>query len=95
MTTLSTADRQRIWRGVMRYWSREHEELAVVNKTELQAAVDATDDWIDANQASFNAALPEPFASNATAAQKTFLFVVVAAMRVSPALARQIVGEVD
>jgi len=52
-----------------------------VTKPELRAAVDATDDWIEANQAGFNAALPQPFRGAATVPQKTFLFCYVAMRR--------------
>jgi len=43
--------------------------------------VDATDDWIEANSTSFNTALPQPFRSNATPTQKTFLLCYVAMRR--------------
>lgn len=94
MAELNEQDRQRIWRGIMRYWSQLLEGTDF-SKTELRAAVDATDSWIDGNQASFNMSLPQPFRNNATPAQKTLLFNIVAAMRVSPAFARKLIGEVD
>ena len=47
----------------------------------VRAAADATNTWIDDNQASFNAALPEPFKSTATLEQKTLLFCYVAMKR--------------
>lgn len=94
MATLSTEDRRRIWRGLMRQWSRLREEMAL-GKVELQAAVNATDTWIDGNQASYNAALPEAARTKLTAAQKTLLFCIVAAMRVSIGFARRLVGELD
>ena len=95
MAELSTEDLQRIWRGLMRYWSSQHETLASISKTDLQVAVNATDTWIEDNQVSFNTALPDAFRNNATPTQKTLLFCVVAAMRVSQAFARLLVGEVD
>ena len=94
MAVLSETDRQRIWRGIMRYWSQLFEGTDF-STAELRAAVDATDNWIDGNQGSFNTALPDPFKTNATQAQKTLLFCVTAAMRVSPAFARALIGEVD
>jgi len=42
-----------------------------------EAAVNAADDWADANQASYNAALPEPFATWATPRQKAALLAWV------------------
>jgi len=76
MALLSTEDRQRIW------------EETPYNKAALLAAVAATDAWIEANQVSFNAALPNPFRSQASAAQKALLFCAVALMRVDPGLAQ-------
>lgn len=55
--------------------------VGTVTKPDLLAAIDSTDGWIDSNQASFNAALPEPFKSAATAQEKTILFCYVAAKR--------------
>jgi hypothetical protein len=60
---------------------RQVETLAGVTKADLQAAVDATDTWIDSNQAAFNAALPATFRNNATLSQKTLLFCFVARRR--------------
>lgn len=68
---LDTSARQR----VTAQWMRENTSTtAGFTKTDLAAAVAALDDWIDANQASFNAALPSAFRTNATAAQKAALF---------------------
>lgn len=95
MAELSTEDRQRIWRGLMRYWSNLWETLVGCTKADLQAAINATDTWIENNQVSYNAALPNPFKTNATQAQKTLLFCCVAAMRVSPAFCRMLLGDLE
>jgi len=92
---LTTEDRQRVWRGLVRYWSNLRETLGAFSKADLLAAVNDTDAWIEDNQVSFNAALPNPFKAQATLTQKTLLFCCVAAMRVSPAFARLLLGEVD
>lgn len=47
------------------------------DKTQLRAAITAVDDWATANAASFNAALPEPFRSQATQTQKAALLAFV------------------
>lgn len=52
-----------------------------VNKTDLRAAVDAVDDWVDANQTSFNTAIPQPARNALTAAQKSALLVYVVMRR--------------
>jgi hypothetical protein len=97
MATLPTEDTNRIWRGLMRYWSSvlHGETLAGITKSDLSAAVVATDAWIDANQVSFNNALPQPFKGNATLAQKTLLFCAVALMRVSLGALKSLFSEVD
>lgn len=94
MAELSTEDRKRIWRGLMRYWSNLWTELAL-SKDDLQAAVNATDTWIEDNQVSFNQALPQAARDNLSLAQKTLLFCAVAAMRVSPAFCRALLGGLD
>lgn len=94
MAVLQTSDRQRIWRGVMRYWSGLLLPVGV-NKSELQAAVNAADDWIETNAGLYNAALPLAFRTNATTAQKAFLLACVALARGNVSLLRMILGEVD
>lgn len=91
---LTPEDQDRIWRGLMRHWSGEREPVAVA-KMAIREAVTATDQWIEANQASYNAALPEPFRSGATAPQKTLLFCAVALARISIPFLRRVFGEVD
>lgn len=95
MAVLSDTAREQLWRGLMRYWSQAREVIAVLTKSDLRAAINATDTWIDDNAASFNSALPTTARNNLTSAQKTLLFCVVACMRVNAALARRILGEVD
>jgi hypothetical protein len=78
MAVLDATNRLRLGNEWMR---RQVETLAGVTKTDLRAAVDATDAWIDSNQAAFNAALPTAFKNNASLAQKTLLFCYVAMRR--------------
>lgn len=95
MAALSTNIRQQIWRGIMRYWSASLTALAGCTKADLQAAVNAADDWIDSNAASYNSALPATFRTNATVAQKAVLLAVVTLARYNVAALRAILGEVD
>jgi hypothetical protein len=82
MAVLSDEERRRTWGHLMRAWSAGPGSASIpVNKTDLRAAVDATDAWIEANQASFNSALPQPFRGAATAPQKTLMFCYVAMRR--------------
>lgn len=92
---LSNEDRQKVTTGLMRYWSRLFEPVTGISKADLYAAVVAIDNWIEANQAAINTALPATFRTNATPAQKTLLFMAVAAARVSMGFARQVFGDVD
>lgn len=92
MAELSATDRLRVWRGLMRYWSRLREPISAT-KAELQTTVNETDAWIDSNQASFNSALT--YAGSFTAEQKTLIFCVVALARVGISFLRNLLGEVD
>ena len=93
MAVLSDTDRVRIWRGLMRYWSRTAEGCAIT-KADLRAAVDSVDSWIDNNAAAFNAALPAAARTGLTTEQKGMLLATAALMRRSPELAARI-AEID
>lgn len=95
MAALSTPARQQIWRGLMRFWSAALSALAGCTKADVQAAVNAADDWADANAASFNSALPSAFRTNASASQKALLLAVVLLARYDPNAVRALLGEVD
>ena len=95
MAVLSNAVRQQLWRGLMRFWSAALATLAGCTKADLQAAVNAADDWANTNAASYNSALPATFRTNATTAQKAVLLAVVVLARYDAASIRAILGEVD
>ena len=59
----------------------ERRDAFNLTKPQLDAAIAAIDDWIEANAASFNAALPLPARTDLTAAQKVELFFLVARRR--------------
>lgn len=77
MAALPEADRIACWSEFMRL---PVGSLAVT-KADLRAAADAIDGWVDANAASFNAAIPQPARGQLTAAQKARLLLVVVAKR--------------
>jgi hypothetical protein len=77
MAVLSALERAR----TAAQWLRRNPESCAFTKADLRAAVNATDDWIDSQQANYNAALPAAFRTNATLAQKTLLFCYVAMRR--------------
>ncbi len=76
--TLTPAQRRLIWAYIM---SQGLAPGGVTTKADLRAAVDAMDEWIEANQASFNDALPQPYKGEATAQQKVELFALVLRVR--------------
>lgn len=77
MAALSTAERIEVWAQMM----REATATLDLTKAELRAAVDAVDDWADANAASFNTAIPQPARSALKAKQKAALLMYVVARR--------------
>lgn len=77
MAVLPDQDRVKVWA----YFMRHQAETCGFTKAQLRAAVDATDDWIDTNAAAFNSALPAAFRNNASATQKTIVFLYVALRR--------------
>lgn len=81
MAALTNANRKALWAQFMEQASAEREPLAGMEKADLRAAVDAIDDWIEANAASFNRALPQPARSALTVSQKLRLFMEVARRR--------------
>lgn len=79
MALLPEAARARVWAHAMR--AAGLGPLPGITKPDLRAAVEATDQWIEDNAASYNAALPQPFRSQASMVQKTLLFCYVAMRR--------------
>lgn len=78
---LSNAQRRELWAEFMRDISKNREELGLLTKADLRAAIDATDQWIEDNQASFNTALPEAARLGLSTIQKVKLFFFVAKQR--------------
>lgn len=76
MAVLSSTERRKIMAQLVREFA-----WAGLTKPDVQAAVDAIDDYIDLNAASMNLALPQPFRNTATPSQKALLFAFVAARR--------------
>jgi hypothetical protein len=48
-----------------------------LTKPDVSAALNATDQWIEDNQASYNTALPDPFKTTASMTLKNMLFMYV------------------
>lgn len=77
MAVMGIADRARAWINVMKILSSELDVGDSTVRNAILVAVDDVDDWIDANQASYNAALPEPFKTWSTTRQKAAVLAFV------------------
>ena len=80
MAILADVDRVEIWAEFQRDISNNREGAAFL-KADLRAAVNAADQWVSDNGASYNSALPVAFRTGATAAQKARLLAWVLKMR--------------
>jgi hypothetical protein len=92
MANLSEETKDRIVKGLMNYWSRLWEETGV-SVQDLDAAVDATDVWVEDNSAAFNAALPANAQTGLTPSQKAAMFCAVTLARFDPDTLRRIFPE--
>lgn len=81
MTVLIDADRLDAARKLIQKMFIEAATTANMDTVAIKAAVDATDDWCEANAASFNTALPATFKTTATLPQKALLLAYVAMKR--------------
>lgn len=72
MAILSDNNRIDIWAEVMREMSSNNDTISFT-KQEFRAAINAIDQWVDDNAASFNAAIPQPVRGALTAKQKAGL----------------------
>jgi hypothetical protein len=78
MAVLTSIQRTVVWLGILQVLVADGVDISNPTiQADALAAVNATDDWADANQASYNAALPEPFATWATPRQKASLLAWV------------------
>jgi hypothetical protein len=77
MAVLTEQDRVAIWTEVQ----RTPDNPGTITKADFRAAVDAADDWVDANSNAFNVAIPQPARSAMTAKQKARLLLHVVEKR--------------
>jgi CBS-domain-containing membrane protein len=73
MAVLTNEQRIELWADFM----RENTDTIGITKADLKAAVDALDDWFDANLATINAAIPQPARGALSLRQKAMLFSYV------------------
>lgn len=80
MAVLSDIDRTAVSAEIQRQLSDAHESCGVT-KAQLRAAIDALDDFLEANAAALNSAIPQPARGALTTAQKARLLAYVALRR--------------
>lgn len=80
MANLTAQQRQDCYRDFVERLMKTTETIGIT-KSELLDAVNATDDWIEANALVFNSALPLLARTSLSAKQKALLFMAVAAKR--------------
>ena len=81
MAVMNATDRAEVNAEFQRVLSDLREPLGAVTKHNVLAAVNAIDQWVSDNAASFNAALPQPTRAQLTASQKARLLVAVVTRR--------------
>lgn len=80
MAVLTNAERAAVTAEYQREISTAAESCSIL-KSELRAAVDAADTWVDSNASSFNTALPVAARTGLTSSQKARLLMFVVARR--------------
>jgi len=73
---LNDTIRKELWANFMSEASARREEITAT-KQDLRDAVDAVDDWVEANIALFNLAIPQPTRTALTVRQKVELLLYV------------------
>lgn len=79
---LTTGERAEVNAELQRRFSVDTLPCSIA-KADLRAAVDAIDDWVDANSASFNAAIPQPARGALSSTQKALLLDYVVRRRIA------------
>lgn len=73
MAVLTDPDRA----AVTADWQRVNLDQLGVTKAELRAALNAVDDWLEANESALNLAIPQPARAQLTTKQKAHLLMFV------------------
>ena len=77
MAVLTEQDRYDTWAD----WMRTNADAVIIRKQAVRDAVNALDDWLNANAGTINAALPQPARADLTISQKAALLTHVVAKR--------------
>lgn len=81
MAVLTDAERKELWAQFQRNKSLKRELFGNLTKAEIRAMVDAADNWVDSNSASYNSALPLPGRTESSAKDKAELLVLIVKKR--------------
>ncbi len=81
MAILTRLERKKIASPWVRKIITELGQSKNLTVTDLEVAVQYTEDWIEANQANYVAGLPQPFKANTDADAKILLFIYTAMKR--------------
>jgi hypothetical protein len=77
MAVLNTDQRRKIWEKVM----HEGHFPGDINKADLLAAIDAVDDFLEANIVAINNSFPLPYRTSASLSHKAILVGLIALRR--------------
>jgi len=77
MAVLTDASRREIWAK----WMRENEDPVSIVKSDLRAAFNALDDFMNTNATAVNNAIPEPAKSSLSTPQKARILMEVIRQR--------------
>lgn len=80
MAVLPDSDRIAVWAEIMRDLSLRHDPVSIV-KSDLRAAVNALDDFMNTNATAINNALPAPAKAGLTTQQKALILMYVISKR--------------
>jgi hypothetical protein len=81
MAILSRIERKQIARPWVKRVIKKLGNSKNLNFSDLEVAIQETEDWIEANEASYVAALSEPYKANTNASAKILLFAYTALKR--------------
>lgn len=80
MAVMPDGDRAACSTALQRFFSQTASAVSIT-KPELRAAINAADDWADANAGAYNSAIPQPARSALTSDQKALVLAYVALRR--------------
>lgn len=88
MAVMTDPQRDAVTAAYTAHLSLAHDQLGTtVVRADVRTNVNASDDWVQANQGDYSSSLPEPFRTQADANQEARLFNVVMRVRIEEGVA--------